>query len=301
VMLGLRDAVRLGDRKRIAQWLGALMVFPLLTLLLGGFLSYGSTAMIIVVSILAISVRSYSRVVAGALIASFLSFNVFLSYFENRDTIRAAVWGRASFEERVEASLSMITDFGLFEATNEKHLNSVDARLNQNYFAGLAATRIEHGQVDYLYGYSLWEGLIAFVPRAVWPDKPVVAGSPKIVSEMTGLVLSDTTSFGVGNVMEFQINFGIPGVIGGFLLLGWGLGLLDRKAAAAERHGEFGDSIIFFLPAVALIQPNGSIVELASGSAAALLAAYGWRWGWRQWSGRQGAALMVPRRSPRRR
>ncbi len=79
---------------------------------------------------------------------------------------------------------------------------------------------------------------------------------------MTGLWLSPTSSFGVGNVMEFQINFGLPGVVIGFLVLGWLIGRLDLNAAMAENGGELGKAIVFFVPCVALIQPNGSIVEL---------------------------------------
>jgi hypothetical protein len=44
-----------------------------------------------------------------------------------------------------------------------------------------------------------------------------------------------------------------------------------------------GGTLLFFLPCVALIQPNGSIVELTGGAAAALVAAYGWKWAWKQW------------------
>jgi hypothetical protein len=83
--------------------------------------------------------------------------------------------------------------------------------------------------------------------------------------------------------MEFQINFGIPGVVIGFVVLGWLIGTLDLKAAVAEARGDLGGVILFFLPCVALIQPNGSIVELTGGSAAALVAAYGWKWAWKQW------------------
>lgn len=301
VMLGLRTAVRRGDFKWIGIWLGALGVYPILMLLLGGFLSYGATAIIIVISALAISTRSHWRVVAGCLVAAVFAFHIFLSYFQHRDEFRDAVWGGAPMEERIDRSMDMISDFGWFDPGNPAHLNSLDQRLNQNYFAGLAATRIQDGAVDYLYGRSVWEGLIALVPRALWPEKPVGAGSPKIVSEMTGLVLSDTTSFGVGNVMEFQINFGIPGVVGGFLLLGWLLGLLDRKAAIAEGTNDLGRMFLFFLPAVALIQPNGSMVELVSGSVAALGAAYGWKWAWKQWSERAARPIMMPTRDVRRR
>src|SRR5690606_30812846 len=101
-----------------------------------------------------------------------------------------------------------------------------------------AVERLKLGQVDYLRGRSVWEGAIALVPRLLWPDKPVYGGSPQIVREMTGLHLSENTSWGVGNVMEFYINFGIPGLVGGFLIVGALLGVLDRRAAQALQAGD---------------------------------------------------------------
>lgn len=283
VMLGLRAACRRGDLKRIAIWLGALMVYPVLMLLLGGFLSYGSAAIIIVCSALTISTRSFGRVVVGMTLFVFLSLNIFVNYFGHRDDIRKQVWGGAPLEARIDSVIDTVRDFEWLDPTNERHLIALDQRLNQNYFVGLAALRIQQGQVDYLKGYSLWQGLLALVPRLLWPEKPVFAGSPEIVSKMTGLRLSPTTSFGVGNVMEFQINFGIPGVVVGFFVLGWLIGMLDLKAAVAEGRGDLGTVVFFFLPAAALIQPNGSLVDLFGGVAAALVAAYGWKWTWNQW------------------
>jgi hypothetical protein len=86
--------------------------------------------------------------------------------------------------------------------------------------------------------------------------------------------------------MEFHNNFGIPGLVVGFFLLGFLLRALDRHAAASLRRGDLGSAILSFLPAVALIQPNGSLVELSSGAIAALVGAYGWKWAWEQWSAR---------------
>jgi hypothetical protein len=297
-LLGLRFAVQRQDLQRTILWAGALLVYPVLMLLLGGFLSYGSTAVIIVLSVLAVSLRGYGKTVVGIGIAAVMGLAMFLSYFQNRTDIRDAVWGGASIEKRVEVSLDMFKDFSWFDATDPGQLRSLDARLNQNFFVGLAAQRIQDGDVDYLYGRSIWQGLMALVPRIAWPDKPVFAGSPQIVAEMTGLFLNEQTSFGVGNVMEFQINFGMPGVIGGFLLLGWLIGLLDRKAAIAELHGDLGSVILFFLPAVALIQPNGSIVEMAGGAAASLVAAYGWRWIWNRRGRRVASRNMQSGKAP---
>ena len=284
VILGLRKALPQRSLFSIGIWLGALLVYPVGMLLLGGFLSYGAAATIVAGSALTISTRSYWRVAAGLSVASYLALTIFVNYFENRDDIRDEVWGGAPLEERIDTVLQVASDFHWFDSTDPSDLLALDERLNQNFFVGLAAERIEAGQVGYLYGRSIWEALQAVVPRLIWPDKPVFAGSPEIVSEMTGLQLSPTTSFGVGNVMEFQINFGLEGVVVGFLLLGWLIGMLDRQAAVAERCGELGRVILFFLPAVALIQPGGSMIEMASGATAAVVAAHGWKWAWGHWA-----------------
>jgi len=282
VMLGLRAACQRGDHKRIGIWFGALMVYPVLMLLLGGFLSYGSVAIIIVCATLTISTRSYWRVVVGITVFAFLSLSIFVNYFQHRKDIRDQVWGGAPLDARIGSVIDTVRDFELLDPTNRVHLIALDQRLNQNFFVGLAAKRIQLGQVDYLMGDSVWEGFLALVPRALWPDKPVFAGSPQIVSKMTGLQLSRKTSFGVGNVMEFQINFGIPGVVIGFFVLGWLIGALDLKAAEAEARGDLGGVILLFLPCVALIQPNGSLVELFGGSAAALVGAFAWNLAWKR-------------------
>jgi hypothetical protein len=289
VMLALRSACHHTDLKRVAIWITLLMVYPVLMLLLGGFLSYGSAAIIIVCAILTVSTHSLRRVLAGVTLFTFVSLSIFVNYFQHRNDIRNQVWGGAPLETRVNSVFETFEEFQLFYPTNRDHLVALDRRLNQNYFVGLAARRIRLGQAQYLWGESVWEGLLSLVPRVFWPDKPVFGGSPKIVAKMTGLHLNPNTSFGVGNVMEFQVNFGIPGLVVGFLLLGWAIGTLDCKAAAAESQGDLGRAILFFLPCVAMIQPNGSIVEVTGGAAAAFVGAYGWKWIWTQWSGRRAA------------
>ena len=281
-MLGLKSAVKRGNPKEMFVWCAASMVYPVLKLVLGGFLSYGSAALIIIYSVLVVTVGKAWKVVIGIIFAVVFGMNLFVNYFQHREYIREEAWGGASLEDKLDASLSIVTDFQWFSTENPKQMAALDARLNQNYFVGLAAERLQAGVVSYLQGRSLWEGLIALVPRALWPDKPVYGGSPMIVAEMTGLHLSTTTSWGVGNVMEAQINFGTTGVIVSFLLFGFFLGKLDRAAALAERRADYGRLILYFLPAIAAIQPNGSIVEVTSGTAAAFIAAFGWRWAWQQ-------------------
>jgi hypothetical protein len=283
IIVGLRSTVVRRDRLGTWKWLGALMIYPTLMLLFGGFLSYGVSAVITVMAAVVVVAGSGRRVVIGCTIASIVGISVFLSYFENRKEIRGAVWGGAPVETRIDVSAGAFRDITLFNPANESHLYALDARLNQNYFVGLAATRIANGEVKYQYGRTIIDGFLSVIPRVFWPDKPIVAGSGNIVSEMTGLQLSRGTSFGVGNVMEFDINFGIIGVIVGFVLLGVVFRKLDRNAAATYEKGELGSTILYFLPAVALIQPNGSMVELIGGAASASIGAYAWRWAWDRW------------------
>ncbi|MEO5718838.1 MAG: hypothetical protein ABIR29_09730, partial [Chthoniobacterales bacterium] len=95
VALGLRAALLRRDFVGTVLWAGALAVYPVLGLLLGGFLSFGSTTVFIVLALLVVSTRSQWRTFVGVAVAAVLFFHLFLSYFENRDDIRDAVWGGA--------------------------------------------------------------------------------------------------------------------------------------------------------------------------------------------------------------
>jgi hypothetical protein len=297
-MLGLRAAVHAGDIPRAVIWGAALAVYPTLMLLLGGFMSYGAAAVMIVLSILTIYARTYARAAMGIVLVSFIGVTLFVNYFDHRDEIRSSVWGGASMGNRVGEVTDMIGNAHLIDLDNDKDLTALDARLNQNMFVGLSAWRLHQGEVDYLGGQSVVDGAIAMIPRAMWPDKPTTSGSGQIVADMTGLHLSQDTSWGVGNVMEFYINFGMLGLVGGFLGLGWLIGTLDYRAAAAERRADFRTLIVCFVPAIAMINPGGSLVEVTSGAAAAFLAALGWRWGWDVWRSREAADQPRPIRAP---
>ena len=225
----------------------------------------------------------------------YLGLSVFSNYFQARDNIRSVIWSGGSTERSLGAISKIFTEFKFFDGSDELVLVGFDLRLNQNYFIGLAAENIDSGSVRYLHGKSVTDALLALIPRAIWPEKTVFGGSPEIVANMTGLGLNPDTSWGVGNVMEFYINFGIPGLTIGFLALGWLLGRFDHVAALAERRRDYRTAMLFFLTGIALIQPLGSMVELSGSTAAALIAALFWNWAWGHWE-RRGRALPVSAR-----
>jgi len=276
VLLGLRSALRRRLPKAIGFWLIAMSVYPAIMLLQAGFLSFGSTPVFVILASLVISTRSNWRVGVALPIVAITFISAFISYFNNRDNIREAVWWGGTFERRIEEASKIVSDFELFDSENDRHLSALDQRLNQNMFAGMAANQIADGKVSLLYGKSIWEGFLQMIPRVIWPGKPVYGGSPEIIREMTGYEMNDSTSFGVGNVMEFYINFGTSSLVIGFLLLGLLFGWLDKKSALAEREGDLSKCIIYFIPAVAMIHPNGSVVELVGNGICAYITALGW-------------------------
>jgi len=299
VLLGLRHAVAARDMARAALWTAALFVYPALTLLLGGFLSYGSLAIILVASGLLVAMRRFAGSIVVFALAAVVGINIFVVYFEGREAIRESVWGGAAMNERVETVSSVFAHSHVFDPGSIEDLDTLNERLNQNLYIGLAASRLQHGEVQYLNGQSVVNGLLSLVPRALWPDKPITGGSGQIVADMTGLRLNEDTSWGVGNVMEFYINFGLPGLVVGFVALGWLIGILDLKASDAERRGRLGEVFLFFLPATALVQPQSSIVEMSGSAGAAFVAAYFWRRCWAFWQARNHAhAGPMARRLP---
>ena len=280
IVIGLLAAVRKQDVLRITLWLGTLTVYPIYVLIGAGFLSFGSTSVFAVMAALCVMVKSQMRAYVGIGLFSLLCLVVFMSYFQNRDAIRGAVWGGRELQERVHQATTIITDIAWFDPANERQLYALDQRLNQNFFVGEAAKKLAAGQVEYLHGISVWEGIQAMVPRALWPGKPIFAGTSAFIRKFTYFEVLEGASFGVGQVMEFYINFAETGVIVGFLLFGFAYGWIDSMAAAALRSHDFGQAIIWFLPGIGMLAPLASVAEVMGSIAAALVGAYAWHLLW---------------------
>ncbi len=294
-LVGLVAALRLRSVAQFMIWLTVLLVYPLVVLIFSGFLGYGAAAAIIVGSLAVVQSKSVLRSLLVIVALGYLGLSVFVNYFDSRAELRSTLWSSSGFEQRVDAVVDAFRDFELFSHNNPQHLKALTMRLNQNEFVGIAVNRLDTGQADYLKGHSLYEAVIAPIPRALWPDKPVQGGSASVVREMTGLRLGTKTSWGVGNVMEFYINFGLWSLIPCFVLLGLLIGWLDRRAAELLESRDPSRALIYFLPCVALIQPNGSVVELVGGAFAAALAAFGLRMAWLLLTqNRQGSRGPVP-------
>jgi hypothetical protein len=264
-------------RLRVWSWLVASAAFPIITVVGQGFLGFGFAAMLVVTAFVASFYRPRWHVVIAALLVSYLGLSVYVTYMRDRREIRAVVWGGEAIGTRMDQLSETFAAAEWFDFENLDHLRRVDDRLNQNYLVGAAVTGIESGIVPLAYGTTISDAAIALVPRALWPGKPVVAGSGDLVADYTGITFAEGTSVGIGHVMEWYVNFGSYGVALGFLLIGAVVVFVDRAASVWLHYGDVGRFVVWFLPGLSLLQVGGSFVEMTSSAAAGLVVALTFR------------------------
>ncbi len=256
---------------KLIGWLTAICVLPFVTILTLGFVGYGAAAALLVFTFVATFYRPYWQAMAGLCLLVFLGLSLFVTYFRDRPAIREKVWGGAEYAQRLETLGTTMQNFEFIDLQNPRHLAAIDARLNQNYLVGRVVRTIELGQQQLAYGETLYEAALALVPRILWPDKPVVAGSGNTVSRYTRIKFATGTSIGIGQVMEFYISFGTLGVVAGFLIIGVLIRLVDTMAALHLYEGNWRGFMSWFVPSMSLLNVGGSLVEVFGTAAASLV------------------------------
>jgi oligosaccharide repeat unit polymerase len=100
-----------------------------------------------------------------------------------------------------------------------------------------------------VWGRQALGGLFFFVPRAVWPEKPVGTGAFVTIEHLGKEYDINFTNVTSPPIMEAMVNFGI---IGGLLLavfLGWVTGRADRGYAEARALADRGEVRSTYFPA----------------------------------------------------
>ena len=248
-----------------------------------GFLGFGFVASLTVVVFAASWTRTRLVHVAAGILVGYLGLSVYVTYMRDRAEIREVVWGAESYERRLERLWDTVSRPEWFNPGNTDHLERIDVRLNQNLLVGAAVDYLDNRFARFGYGETFVAALVAPIPRAIWPEKPTVAGGAETVSAYTGFRFHGDTSVGVGQVMECYINFGTWGVAVGFFLIGVALVTVDARAAAALAAGESGRFLMWYLPGLSLLQIGGAFSELTGTAAASLLFAAILSWAARLW------------------
>ncbi len=260
-----------GPRRSIARWGVASALLPFVTIITQGFLGYGFAAMLVVLAFVACVYRPRWKVVAAGAVVSYLALSVYVTYMRDRPEIRAVVWGQESYSVRLDRIVRSFSNFELLDLGNIEHLQRIDDRLNQNSLVGAAILYLEGRPEQFARGSTIWEAVLAAIPRVFWPDKPIAAGSGDLVSRFTGIRFAEGTSVGIGHVMEWYVNFGTAAVVLGSMALGFVLSLIDRGAIACLKRGDGTAFPLWYLPALSLLQVGGSLAEAVSGAGTGLV------------------------------
>ena len=258
-----------GKKKGMLFWVALCAGFPLFSLGFQGFLGYGVSAAAVVMLSIAAFYRPQWHVWTAGLPAIFFALSLYVTYMRERTAIRAEVWGGSKIERRIESIKKIYEDFEWLDLKKEEHIQRIDERLNQNLLVGMTVDRIERREIDPVKGITLWWGVQSLVPRILWRDKTVRAGSMEAAGYFTGEEFAKGVSVGLGQIMELYGNYKRMGIIVGMFLLGWLISIWDIRCGQALRAGDWRNYSCYFILLVPLLQPGGSAVELFSGTAAA--------------------------------
>ena len=262
VFLFCYTAYQRGDRSAFWRWVVATSGFPFATVVLMGFANSGTQAAMTVWMLIYRFFKPRLLALLGFVCLLYGAMTFYVNYMRERDSIRSAVWGRGGIGLRLERMRDMIVHFEPFNVYNHGHLERMDSRLNQNDLVGKAVINLASGRVGYGEGGTLYAAAVAWVPRILWPNKPATGGSGGIVARFTGQVFADNTSVGVGQVMELYVNYGINGVMIGFVIFGFIMRYWDARAAVGLESRDYWSFAKIVLPALGLLQPGGAFSEV---------------------------------------
>ncbi|MGA2134371.1 MAG: hypothetical protein ABSH50_18930 [Bryobacteraceae bacterium] len=260
------------DWRKLLFWLAASLLMPAVTLATQGFLGFGAVAVLTLLIFVSSLVQSSWKITLAGALVIYVGLSVFVSYMRDRDEIRASVWGQQSLSDRIDRLMDTAFSIEPFDPENLDHLKRVEGRLNQNNLVGVAVYQLSQNQ-NFAHGDTLWDALLALIPRAIWPEKPIRAGSGNLVTRFTGIDFSEGTSVGIGQVLEFYANFGTIGVVVGFLIMGVIVTVFDWQAAERLARSDLHGFVLWFLPGIALLQVGGQLVEVTASAAASLIVA----------------------------
>ena len=235
--------------------------FPFFTLITQGFLGFGVSYFIVVAAFYAHFHGLNIRWLIATPIILYLGLTFFVTYMRDRSTIRDSVWGERGVQSTTDRVFRSASTFEWFDLQNNKHLERINSRLNQNSLVGSSVQYIERTG-KYADGETLWTALVALIPRALWPNKPISAGSGNLVTRYTGIKFAEGTSVAIGMIMEFYVNFGTACVFIGLLVVGFLIRLLDTHAGSCLKAGDYGGFATGFLAGLSLLNVNGSMVEI---------------------------------------
>lgn len=258
------------DYKKLLVWLiGSMICFPLVTVLIMGFINHGAAAAMVVVMFVFTFFRPRWVPAVSMAILLYLGMTLYVNYMWSRNAIRSSVWGEQQFSYRIDKIRLMLVNFKMFDPWNHNHLETVDGRLNQNHLVGRCANYMQRSTLNFAHGGTIAVAATAWIPRFLWRNKPSTAGSGGLVSLYTGMEFAKGTSVGLGEVLEFYINWGGWFVFVGFVGLGFVQRWIDLRAWRYLANNDYWSFARWFLPGLGLMMAETNTATMVAAASAA--------------------------------
>jgi hypothetical protein len=182
------------------------------------------------------------------------------AWLASRGVIRSGELEQFSMGERASRFADVfVKELGTLQVTAYDVQNLIFERIDMTELLSQEAQfeSSPSGEDEFRYGGTILDGLYAVVPRALWPDKPLVAGYSDFVGRYTGIFRPDTDSTSVGVPQQFELyaNGGAPFVVVGMFILTWLCARLERFVASCDR------SLHVLMPSVMFLTAFGSGIE----------------------------------------
>jgi len=162
------------------------------------------------------------------------------------------VVGAGAFGGIVLTAVKLYRD-GIFSAANSASLADIWTtaqnevlRSTESIAAHLSMYGVLHKHLPLTYGSSFASLLFSVVPRAVWPNRPGTVYD----DYATGMAAVEGQGYTIHHATGWYMNFGVPGLILGALLMGWIwaalFNLLYRQAEPKTGLGQIFGTIGFW-------------------------------------------------------
>ena len=290
--LNLWHAWQLGNKKGFRRWvILSFICLPVFTLLGHGFMSFGTSALFSIVAFVASFYRPRWKIVIVGILSVYLGMSLFVTYMRDRTEIREVIWGGESISNRVERVRKTVSTIELLNIYNQDQLWRIDSRLNQNKFVGAAVNWLSDKKEEFAKGKTLIDSLAALIPRAIWQGKQIKAGGGDLLTQYSGIPIGEGTTWEMGQVMEFYVNFGVIGVVAGFLCLGVLITLFDTFAREYLLQGDWVRFTYWFLPGLSFMQAENNLLEVTMKMGASIILVFFLSHFLRRFGGRRYSAL----------
>lgn len=223
---------------------------------------------------------SISKGIVSLFLIGYVAIFLAVGWIDIRDVVRASVWSGDDYSERINTIADAISNSKIMDSDYQKHLEYMDMRMNQNVIIGKTVETLNAMPHTIANGETLILAIVGWVPRAIWPEKPMRGGS-SFASTYTGVQLASGTTFGTGAIFEFYINFLLPGVLLGGICYGFLLRWLDFKAGYFMYDGDIISASPYFAAGATMVTAMNSMFFIVNSAVTAaiagLLTAMYWR------------------------